>query len=53
MIILCDAKNCIYHVVKEGEGEAYQNQCGNDEVEIGESPDTNSKPLCYSFSIKD
>ncbi len=47
--ILCHVKSCVYNIFKEDEGEAYQYQCGNDEIEI----DVNSSghPECFSCDI--
>ena len=50
--VLCDNKRCTYHIFKEDEGEVYQNQCGNDEIEIGKHPGFNM-PICYSFELKE
>lgn len=45
--VLCQAKNCVYYVFKEDEREAYQHQCGNDEIEI----DINSsgRTECFNY----
>jgi hypothetical protein len=46
-LILCDVESCAYHILKEDVGEAYKNQCGNDEVEI--SKDDSGFPRCFSY----
>lgn len=46
--VLCKATNCVYYIFKEDEGEAYQHQCGNDEIEI----DVNSSGCTECFSYE-
>ncbi len=49
--VLCDVKECIYHIFIKDEGQAYQNQCDNDEIEI-ERDGIGMGPICYSFRLK-
>lgn len=48
--ILCDNEKCIWHIFKEDEGDAYQHQCSNDEIEIGLNE--NKEPICCSEEKK-
>lgn len=45
-LILCDNTKCIHHIFIEEEGSAYQNQCGNDEIQIGLNEVR--EPICCS-----
>ena len=45
--VLCDMKDCVYYQYKPNEGEAYQDQCDNDEIDIGSN--LSGKPQCFSY----
>jgi len=45
--VLCDMKDCVYYRYKLDEGEAYQNQCDNYEIEIDSN--LSGKPECFSY----
>jgi len=47
VLVICEIKDCGYHIVKPDAGSAYKNQCGNDEIEIGLN--INGKPECFSY----
>ena len=47
--VLCDKKDCVYYIFVKKEGLAYQNQCGNDEIEIGGEEES---PQCFSYEGK-
>ena len=47
--VICEIEKCIYYVHKPQDGEAYQHQCGNDEIEIGAYSGILDKPVCFSF----
>lgn len=49
MIILCECKECVYNMFKPEKGEAYQYQCGNDEIEIGWGIENEKYPMCYTY----
>jgi hypothetical protein len=38
--------DCVYHEFLRSEGKAYQNQCGNNEIEIGHYGQI---AQCYSY----
>jgi len=42
-------KDCKFHLHDPKESEAYQNQCGNDEIEIGEFSSSTRVPECYTY----
>jgi len=50
--VLCEIKDCIYHLHNPKEGEAYQDQCGNDEIEIAEFSSSTHVPACYTYKRK-
>lgn len=50
-LVLCENKSCIHYIFKEDEGPAYQNQCGNDEIEIGLNEE--NEPVCYTEEERD
>lgn len=43
IFVHCERKGCKYFIHDENEGGAYQDQCGNDEIEIG------ADRRCYSY----
>jgi len=47
--VICDMKECVYYVHKPEKGEAYQNQCENDEIEISHSELSLDIPQCFTF----
>ena len=47
ILVHCEIKTCIYYSFIETEGEAYQQQCGNDEIEVG--MDSRGIPQCFSY----
>jgi len=47
--VLCEMDDCIYNIYDPKEGEAYQNQCGNDEIEIAEFSKLTHIPKCYTY----
>ena len=49
--ILCDNEECIWYVFLENEGSAYQDQCSNDEIEIGLNE--HKEPICCSEELKE
>jgi len=51
VLVLCEVQNCKYHILEKNEGKAYQNQCGNDEIEIGVNFE--GKPECCSYEKED
>ncbi len=44
--VLCEIADCAYYEFHAEEGQAYQQQCGNDEIEIGHD---GSMARCYSY----
>jgi len=49
VVVLCEMKDCKFHLHDPKEGEGYQNQCGNDEIEIGEFSSSTRVPECYTY----
>lgn len=44
---ICRVRSCSYHVFDEEEGEAYQHQCCNDEIEV--DMNDSGVPQCYTY----
>jgi len=44
--VICEMQQCVYYIHKPQDGEAYQHQCGNDEIEIGPQ---DTIACCYTF----
>jgi hypothetical protein len=53
--VICEMTQCIYYIHKPEDGEAYQHQCGNDEIEIGYGGQSASGDVakCYTFEEKE
>jgi hypothetical protein len=47
--VLCEMDDCIYHLHDPKKGEAYQDQCGNNEIEIAEFNSATHIPECYTY----
>ena len=47
--VLCSLDDCIYYIHKPEDGEAYQDQCGNDEIEIAPYEGHVNVAMCYSY----
>jgi hypothetical protein len=49
--VICEMQECVYYIHKPEDGEAYQHQCGNDEIEIGYFLEDFAR--CYTFENKE